>query len=262
MIQELNLVEDFLSLINQAKDIAICLNSKPDDEDVVLFAGLGLGLQTENKPKVWLTGNFQTQLSYPHKQDIKLSGQGNRDLVINLPLQEDQVERVYTTIGQDKKMQVVIEPKNGQSAPGIESVSIGYQGLKVDMVVLINVAQLSDLGEVYDQNRLLFQEVPIVHFHNESVSGLGKLNFAYQKNQGIDFLVDFFIQTKLDINPKGADILLWGLRYLSANFRPPVPASKFKTAGWLIEHGAKDQPVTQISSQNWIKPAPHHPSAV
>ncbi len=256
MILESQQSSEIVKSIKSAKNIGVCVAANPVPEDVLVAAGLGLSLDTEER-KSWFSGNFEVKINFPYKDLIHASS-GNRDLVITLPYKEDDINRIVsqTVNGQ---MKIIIEPKEEVELVDKNQVQIGYQGLKVDVIFLVGVRALSDLGEVYDQNRLVFQEVPIIHFHKPGVVGLGKINVEVKKVGGIVEVVEM-LEKMEELNDQGLSILLWALRYLTDNFKPPVEAQVLEKAAWLIKQGAEDKavetktkpkPVWQMS--NWNK---------
>ncbi len=256
MILENQEGDKVVKLVESAKNIGICVAANPSQEEVLLAAGLGLALDGEER-KSWFSGNFDVKVNFPYKDLIQASS-GNRDLVITLPYKEEDINRIVsqTVNGQ---MKIVVEPKEEVELVDKSRVQISYQGLKVDVIFLVGVKALSDLGEVYDQNRLVFQEVPIVHLHKPGVVGLGKVNVEIRNMGGVVEVVE--ILEKMDeVNEQGLSVLLWTLRYLTDNFKPPVAAEALEKAAWLIKHGAEDivveakaipKPIWQVPS--WTK---------
>jgi len=257
MILEQNQAAEIKQLIESAADVAVCLPMQPTPDLVLSAAGLGLGLQSK-KRQVWFSGGFdKVGLKYPHQDQVSTES-GNRDLVVELPLGEDLIERI-STVSVGDKMRIIIEPKEKQGPIKKEAIKLTYQGLKVDVLIVVGAAKLDDLGEVYDQNRLLFQEVPIIHIHFNQAMPLGRYNIKIDSQPMIADLPNFFDQVGLSINSQGADVWLWGLRYLTGNFKPGTPAMAFKSAAWLMEQGAKESgeasAPTGLAARPWPLPS-------
>ncbi|NOY14597.1 MAG: hypothetical protein GXP43_00060 [bacterium] len=242
MILEQNQAEELVEIFKSAKNIGVCVADQPLVDEVLLAAGLGLSLNIEGK-KSWFGGNYKIDLNFPHKEAVK-GNAGNRDLVITLPYKEAEVDRIATQTV-DGRMRIVVEPKNEVDLMDENQVEISYQGLRVDLIILVGTKQLSDLGEVYNQNRLVFQEVPLIHLHKPAVVGLGKINFEIRKAKGVVEVVEMLKKLGMKPNTQGLDVLMWSLRYATGNFRPPITAEVLEAASWLIKQGAVDMEVKQ-----------------
>lgn len=241
MISETKNDYSVLSLLNESSRIAICTPTATNDELTLLASGLGLGLKTPTR-NVFFGGNLETQLNFPHKEIVKVKT-GNRDLVFNLPYPEDKIEKITTSVNSRGNMKIIVQAQKDFTPIPIDQIGMDYQGFDVDLIFLIGINQLADLGQIYDQNRLLFQEVPLIHFHYPTAGPLGKFNLTIEPDKSLIQTITWLIKQGIKINSNGGDIFLWAIRYLSHNFQPPLTADVFKAAAWLMENGAVDRPV-------------------
>ncbi len=236
------------SVISKSKRIAVCLPLQLKFPIIeVLGAGLALALTREEKD-VFLSGGKQLNLNLPHKSELK-HNQGNRDLVITLPYKGEEIEKVYTAVNDEGKMEVIVQPRKGMKSTSREDIQLSYQGLDVDLILLVGVATLDALGKIYLQNQQLFQEVPLVHFHYPGVIPLGKYNVELKQGEEVEEVVRWLKEENIPIASPGADVFIWGLRYQKNNFQSPLELETVHILEWLLENGGKDRSViTSFSS--------------
>ncbi len=255
MISDGSNKDELPNLISKTNSIAICLSplhSIPIIE--IIGAGLSLAL-TKDGREIIFSAPKETKLNYPHKEKLDRS-QGNRDLIISLPYNQEDIEKITTLAGPNGEMEIAVQTRKGLKPIRAEEIKTSYRGLDVQLIVLVGIRNLTELAETYSQNQLLFQEVPLVHFYYPNTTPLGKYNFPLTPGAEVENIVEWLREEKMEINPLGADLLLWGLRYQKNNFQKPLSLATAQAVSWLLEKGGSDQPLTSPSVSKPILTTP------
>ncbi len=245
--------DELSHLISKSDSIAVCLSplrSVPIIE--IIGAALSLALAREGK-EVILSAPKETELTYPHKKKLNRN-QGNRDLIISLPYNQEEIEKITTLAGPQGEMEIAIQTKKGLKPIRAEEIKTSYRGLDVQLIILVGIKNLTELAETYSQNQLLFQEVPLIHFYYPNTTPLGKYNFPLAPGSEVENIVSWLREEKIEINPLGADLLLWGLRYQKNNFQKPLNLATARAVNWLLEKGGSDQPLSFSSPKAIFTP--------
>ena len=108
--------------------------------------------------------------------EVKNKLEGGKNLVISLDYQDGAIDKVsYNAEG--GKFNLVIIPK-GEVQLSTDKISYSKTGFDADLVFVFGVRKLDELGVIYNQNRALFSERPVILITNlTDAEKLGKLNF-------------------------------------------------------------------------------------
>lgn len=181
---------------------------------------------------------------------------GNKNLVItfkNYTL--DNIEKISHNDGIGGKLELVIEPKSGQKAPDPKNIDFSFRGATADLVFLVGISRLEDLGSIYDNNRKLFNDTTTVAFNRRQNPSFPSISVIDDTANSFSEIVYEFAQ-QLDLKVEGdtASNFLAGLDYATNRFQNPlISAGAFLTAGKLLEAGAKRQP-PRITSASQVSP--------
>lgn len=170
-------------------------------------------------------------VEFSHLVGVDKIGQqiGGKNLTVILDLEESIENVSYHT--DEKHLYLVIEPKEGQSAPSSETVQFSYSGGQVDLVFnfgQIEEGQLKDLAKspVVD----LFQLNPQAASVSEIVAWV-------------------LSKTGLPVNEDIASNLLAGLQQATQNFSSPqVAASTFEAAAFCLRAGGQRSKLTEAKT--------------
>lgn len=100
---------------------------------------------------------------------------GGRDFVVTLDCDQTEVDRLKYHL-EDNKIHIVITPKKGHFVK--ENVSCHEKGGNYDLIITVDVADIPQLGTLYDENADLFSSVPVINIdHHVSNTNFGKINF-------------------------------------------------------------------------------------
>lgn len=169
----------------------------------------------------------------------------NRDLVIGFENYEfSSIEKVSHNEGANNRFELIIQPKVGKKAPDAKSVSFGYRGADANLIFLVGVNRLEDLGDIYEGERNLFTRATTVSFNrrqNPSYASVSIIdpNASSLCEMAADFLTELEMSAKDDV----ATNLLAGIDFATNRFQNPmISPTAFIVAGQLMQNGAKRQP--------------------
>ena len=173
---------------------------------------------------------------------------GGRNLVISFDYLQDSIEKVSYNI-ENKKFNLVIQPKDGFPPLSTEKIEYFYSGGKADLVLILGASSLADLGEIYSQNKNLFEEEKTFNFNLQSLRAASYSEIVASLLSRLKFPVD------VDI----ASNLLRGLEAATDVFSSPqVSSTTFEAAAFCLRAGARrrgEKPKTPL------KPMPAEVSA-
>lgn len=244
---DLNPLKD---LLKSSQSVLILLPQNPEIDQVAAGLALYLSFKKMALPAQVGCANLMTvkfnRLFGVNKITDKI---GQRNLVISFDYVKDAIERVSYHIDKGK-FNLVIEPKTGAPTLDPKKVDYFHTGADADLVFVLGVNQLADLGKFYEDEKNLFEQKPIVNISTQAqTEHFGKFNLIDDTSCGISQIVSFLFKSlDLPIDQDIATNLLAGLEKATNNFSSDkVSAQTFKLAAFLMEQGA---------SQHQLQPAP------
>lgn len=169
---------------------------------------------------------------------------GNQNLVISFAYPEDSLEKVsYDKDLANKKFNLTIEPKAGMLPLDPGQVEYSHTGSNADLIFVIGVRSLEDLGHLYQQEKKLLDDKQktlvnlshldknaqfgTVNLYDPTVSGSSEITFTVLKALGLPI--------KQDI----ATNLLAGIESATNNLTTASSADTFEVIAQLMRLGAK-----------------------
>jgi nanoRNase/pAp phosphatase (c-di-AMP/oligoRNAs hydrolase) len=150
-------------LVEKAKSILVVTHNHPTFDSMGGALATYLGLSSLGKSvtvacAVPMTVEFSNFVG----ADKMVSSVSKRNFVISLDYQDGAIEKVSYNI-EGNKFNLVIEPRPGYTGFSEKNVSYSQSGTGVaDLVVAIDVANLGQLGDLYEKNKESFAGKPIV----------------------------------------------------------------------------------------------------
>lgn len=175
---------------------------------------------------------------------------GSRNFVISFPGQTEVVDKVSYNI-EAGELQLVITPKPGTIGIDHRQLKFTSAGIQAEMVIMVGVDQLSDLGQIYTDIKDFLATTKVVslthaqpleryagvQINDISSSSLCELTTVLHESLGLNLTTD------------SATNLLTGLETSTNHFQSNlVSASTFEAAANLYRFGGKRQDV--FSSAN------------
>jgi len=179
------------------------------------------------------------------QQDIDESQQ----FVVTINLDEGvEVDKLRYTV-EDRKVNIIVVPKNGRIHSQQISLSEGEQ--KYDLIIVVDSADLALLGSVYTDHIDLFSHVPVLNVdHHISNTGFGQMKLIDPTAaSATEILYHWFTGIpawREKITKDIATLLLTGLITDTRSFQNPntTPRS-LEIAAALLEMGARQQEIIQ-----------------
>jgi hypothetical protein len=189
---------------------------------------------------------------FKEKKLLKLvkTSMGKDNLLISFPYQPDQVDRVSYHISDDNQyFYLTIKPKQGNPALDHQQVKFSYTGASADLLMLIGVNDLADLGQLFENNQALFQNTPSITI-NDFIPDFGNLNLDISGSSGYGEAVFYLLKAivnllDLDLNSFNhveeiSTLLLTSIAIKSKNFTSmQMTANSYAAVGELLQLGAK-----------------------
>ncbi len=254
------LTEEAKKALDSAKSVFVLLPQNPSLDATA--AGLALFLSIrEAKKNVTIGSPSQMQVEYSRLVGIdKISDKiGNRNLIISFDYKEDSIEKVSYNV-EGEKFNLVIQPRPGYPPLDQNSVNFSYEGIDVELMIIVGSQKLENLGEMYEKNRQAFSNATVINIdRNAANSNYGQVNIVDPKAGSISEMIFHLMKNvNLPVNVDIANNLLKGIEAQTNNFQAPyTSAESFQTVAELMRSGAKRTPggPTQPTRQRpWTGP--------
>ncbi|MBI5413176.1 DHH family phosphoesterase [Candidatus Peregrinibacteria bacterium] len=237
---------DTISVIKKATNVLILPSSPIDGDSIGSALSFYLALKKLGK-KVTVVAEEAVPQNYNFLPEISaISREMNfvRDLVVTLDCRGSELPNVRHEI-QGDKINIIVTPKKGGFSR--EQVSFSQSGSEYDCVIVVDAADPSQLGKLYDDFTELFNLAPVINIdHHTSNLSFGKINLvdimASSTTTIILPLIEELGQGLMDANI--ATLLLAGLITDTGSFQNPnTTPNAFSIAAKLISYGARQQEI-------------------
>ncbi|AKM84981.1 MAG: phosphoesterase RecJ domain-containing protein, phosphoesterase RecJ domain-containing protein [candidate division Kazan bacterium GW2011_GWA1_50_15] len=234
-----------VELINRSNQILI-VPSRPDGDSIGSSLAL---LQVLTKLGKTVTLGVldpvsQTYRFLPKVEDIATDINGMRDFVITLDSPNASADRLSYNFDEGK-LNIIITPKSGRYRP--EDVVFTQGQFKYDTVIVLDAADLHQLGLAYDRYPTLFQEIPIINIdHHASNAYFGSVNLVdLTATSTAEILIGLIEALGVNlIDPGVATCLLTGIIADTGSFQNANTTPKSLTvAAQLVGFGAQQQEI-------------------
>ncbi len=261
-IFEDNLLKEGSNLISSSASTLVIL--PPDPSTDLLASGLSLFLTLKNAGKQAQIGSsnpLRVDNSHLFGIDQVKTSVGNQNLLISLDFKEDQLNKVDYDFDENGKFILMIQPKAGISAPDSSSVSFNYSGANADLVFVLGINSLEELGEIYASEKTFLDNAKIISINNSiKPGGTGSVQFHTNKCLCLSELVANLIKNwGLTPSEDAASNLLSQISATSNNFSSPkVTADTFELIAFLIRSGGQlaSSPLSSSSRFGAFPPPP------
>lgn len=239
--------EDFhqlRSLLDSSQRILILTGKESNLDD--LGAGLALYLACLRLGKtvsVVCPNQPTVNLSRLVGIDKVQSDLGGQNLVISFPYLEGSIEKVSYNIEGDK-FNLVIQPRPGVPPFSSQAVQFLQGGADADLIFVLGVPDLKDLGPFYEKEKGLYEKAPLVVIDRHSENKhYGKVNLVSSSASSLSEIVGIvLVRLGIDLDSDTAHNLLLGIDSATQNFSSPVTtADAFEVAANCLKAGAKRQ---------------------
>jgi len=253
-------------LLDAAKDILIVLSQKTDSDRIAAGLSLHLALKRNKSTSIFCAKPMTVEFSSLVGVDqIKQKLQG-KNLTISFDYVEGSVEKVSYNI-ENNKFNLLIQPKEGFPVLSTENIDYHYFGQQPDLIFVIGARSLADLGEIYFQNKKLFEQTQIVNLDISSQNQhFGRVNLVEPNASSFSEIVTLMlVGLNLDLDNNIAGNLLTGIQTATAGFSlSKAGVMAFEAAALCLKAGTGQTKPKQEAEQAqapYLKPMPAKVSA-
>jgi len=247
---ENSVFQQITAFIERSEKILLCTHRKPDGDAIgsimAMYKALNLlGKEVTAACADELPENF---LFLPEIDHLSQDVPGGKDFVVTLDCDQTEVDRLKYHL-EDNKIHIVITPKKGKFRK--ENVSCQERTDHYDLIITVDVADISQLGKLYEDNVELFTSTPIINIdHHISNPGFGKVNLIDVSSSSTAEILYGLIRhleqhfQKTLIVPETATFLLSGVTTDTGSFQNANTTPKsMDIAADLMEAGANQQDI-------------------
>jgi hypothetical protein len=214
----------------------------PDPGSDILSSGLALHLALKSANK---TSQIGCETDISHYSNIKNISEikesvGDRNLQISFDYPEENLEKVdYDTLP-NGKFCLLIKPKPGASAPDISGVKYSYSGANADLVIVLGITSLEELGKIYADEKRYFDSAKILSLSTSPKEASFTPNMLHATTLSYAELVALLLEKiGLPPTPDGATTLLESIYSASSQLTSPkMTADTFSGLAYLMRNGA------------------------
>jgi hypothetical protein len=246
-----DIVNPFQKELKKSDSILVLLPPEPDE--LLVSSGLGLFLSLKKmgkKAQIGCSNLNKTSLSQPLDLTPIKSSIGNQNLVINFKFQEENLDKVDYDIDPQGNFQLMIKPKTGSPPPDTQNITYTYSGATADLVVVLGINSLEELGKLYSDEKQFLDQATIVSFNKSSrPANFATHSFHTNSASSIAEMVAFvMLNTNITPTKEASNYLLKDIYSTTNNLNTPrITAHTFEIIAYLMRNGARP-PINPVSS--------------
>lgn len=233
--------EAVLQQIKNSKNIGIFLNDFNDIDQVVSAISLYLLIKSEGKSIEIISPEKEDTKYYSLFADynIKVSNSiQSKTYVVSIDYSEYPIEKVtYEPDEKTGKLNFYIVPKNGEF--DFDSVQYKKEGQGFDLLIFLGMKSPKDLGDLYLNNKEIFESNKIVAFSrstNFPADNLVELSKNHTYSEIVFQAIKGYVK-KEEFDPEIASLLLLGILDKSGFLEGYITSSIQKLVGELTSLG-------------------------
>lgn len=228
--------------VNQSSQILVGLKKDPRFDSVASGLALYLGLTQLGKSiTIFCPEKIKVELANLVGIDKITDKIGGRDFIISLDYQEGSIDKVSYNI-KDDKFNLVIKARPGAPKLTAGNVHYSHAGEAAELVFLIDVLNLQDLGKIYEEKKEVFKQEKIINLSSRSGNSQnGRINLVIPQAASTSEIIALVLKSLgVKLNQDMATNLLAGVISASKNFTSPqTNATTFEVAASCLRAGAK-----------------------
>lgn len=166
------------------------------------------------------------------------------DLTVRIPLGQAQVKDVRHEI-RDGTIEIRLTPSSGQLSQ--DHIEAAMSQFRYDLIIVVDAADLGQLGSLYTQHAVFFQSTPIIAIdHDASHERFGHINLVDLAAAACGEVCAHFLREVAPqvIDPDVATCLMTGILTETRGFRSPtISVRTFDVASALLTIGARREEI-------------------
>lgn len=238
-----NLIKEAKDEVTSAQSIAVLLPPDPDTQ--IVSAGLGLYLSLAGSGKqvqIGCSSQIRVENADLFGVDKIKNSIGDQNLVISFDFKEENLKKVDYDVDENGKFMLLIQPQPGSPAPDTSTINYSYSGASADLVFVLGVTSLEELGKLYADEKAFLDKAKIISIN---LTTKPSANAAIALHTGtatsLSEVVGFLLKTwEIEPTVDAASNLLSVLGTSTNQFTSPkVTADTFETIAFLMRHGGR-----------------------
>ena len=241
---------------NQSGVIALPSNASLDAVAAATALYISLSISTKNISLACDNSELKYDLTAIDKIRNEIAISGN-NLIISFPYVDGAVDKVDCNI-QGDNFNIVIAPLPKSPKLDPQKVKYSFAGGTINFIIIIDTPALSNLGQIYQDNKEQFQGKEIINIDRHLTnSNFGSVNYLNKTASSISEMVFQLLKTnRLPINKDIATNLYYGIAAATGNFTSySTNADTFTIIAELLRIGA----VKKIFKKSESKPLMNKP---
>ncbi len=228
--------------IAKSNNIGIAVGREPTIDE--MGAGLALYLLLKN-------ANKKVSIASPTDPIVEISslvgidrvqrqfGGDAGDLVVSFPYEEGEIEKVSYTL-ENNFLNIIVKASEQGLSFNEKDVKYTRGSGTIDLLIAVGAANLSDLGEVFDEQKL--SNVTVINIDiKQNNQGFGDIVLiSPQASSVCEHVGDIALTLGFSLEQDASQNLLSGIMSATKNFQDPKTSSlAFEIASFLMKHGAR-----------------------
>ncbi len=253
-------LQSFQSQLNNVTNVLIVTKPNPSFDAVASMVSLALSFEKMQK-KVTLFCPTPLTVEFGNLIGInKVAPQvGNKNLVVTLKgFAKSGVDKVsYNVEGDD--FNLVVVPKPGVAPFDPQNIIYNFSGVDSQMVILVDVQSLDQLGDFYQKEKEFFSKTPIANVDSNNTNiNYGQFNLTNTAASSCTEIAGYLLQyLKYQIDSDIATNVLYGLMKATNNLtEAKVRAETYELVGMMMRMGARRVQVMQFMGQQVLSGQP------
>ncbi|MFH1284537.1 MAG: DHH family phosphoesterase [Candidatus Peregrinibacteria bacterium] len=241
-----------VDLIRRSKNILILPSSPIDGDSLSSAIAMYLALKKLDKDLTVVCKDPIPEILkfLPHTNIVGDSIFSSNDFIITINAEGREIENIKSET-EGEKLNIAITTKKGRLSE--DDITFNKGTVKYDLIIAVDCAELTQFGEVYENNIEMFHQIPVINVdHHISNTHFGKINYVdIMAASATELLLPLLeelskVENRELIDEDIATLLLTGIitdtgSFQNANTTPRSFASSAK----LISYGARQQEIIQ-----------------
>ena len=244
--------QQIVNLIKNKDKILLISHRKPDGDAIGSVLALYTVLRSIGKDVLAVSSDSVPDIYnfMPNLDVINTNFKNSQDFIITLDCAKVEVDKLKYNL-EDNKVNIVVSPLSGSFSEKEVSFSKGESNF--DLIIVLDSADLEQIGRIYEQSSDLFFSAPVINIdHHASNIFFGNVNLVdITAASTTEILFEVIqkmekIENKKLITEDVATLLLTGIITDTGSFQNPNTTPKsFDIAAELIDFGARQQEIIQ-----------------
>jgi len=239
-------------LIKRSEKILVMPSSPPDGDSIGSAIALYLALHKLEKDVTVVCRDAIPELLHflPNVKVVGNQMASSTDFVISLNTKNVDIADIKTS-REGNAFNIVLTPREGRITE--DNITFNKGEVDYDLIITVDTAELSQLGDLYENNTELFHQIPVINIdHHVSNTHFGKINCVDIMASSttellLPILEELAHEESVDlIDSDVATLLLTGIITDTGSFQNANTTPKsFAKAAQLISYGARQQEIIQ-----------------